>query len=126
MPYRDHNAPTTLTPEVNQMSYMGVVIFERTDFPEGQVGNRFDTDPMVFLTETWETYSVARFAAGEKASECLRNGAMIQKEMGHNTDSMLAAADRILGVNNATYSFELPDGSMGEFLVRISIVQKEK
>lgn len=108
------------------MSFMGVVIFERTDFPEGQVGNRFDTDPMVFLTETWETYSVARFAAGEKASEALRNGAMVQEEMGKSVASMRAAADRILTVNNATYSFELPDGSLGEFLVRISMIQKEK
>lgn len=103
-------------------SFTGIVIFERTDFPEGQPGNRFDTDPMVFMTQTWQTYSTARFAAAEKASECLRNGAMNLFPQGKSTDSMLAAADRILGVNNATYSFELPDGKMGNFLVRISIV----
>lgn len=106
------------------MSFTGVVIFERTDFPEGQAGNRFDSDPMVFTTETWETYAAARFEASEKAIESLKNGAMVQREMGKDVSSMLAAAERIATYNNATYSFELPDGTMGSFLVRWQVVQK--
>lgn len=100
--------------------YTGIVVFERTDFPEGQAGNRFDTDPMVILAGQDDSYAAASYAARRKASEALRNGAM---NVPGSTDSMLAAADRIMRVNNATYSFQLPDGSTGEFLVRVSIVQ---
>lgn len=104
--------------------FTGVVIFERTDFPVGQPGNRFDSNPMVFVTDAHATYGEARNAATELARETLRNGAMVQEGMGMDVSSMREAADRIFAYNNATYSFELPDGKMGDFLVRWSIADK--